>query len=341
MNEVAESLLKVRGLTKVFSSGLFSQKRKVYAVRGVDMDIAAGATFGLVGESGSGKTTVGRLIARLIDATSGTIEFDGYDFGAMEGSNLRLARRDMQVIFQDPLRSLNPRMTVRQLIEEPFRLHGFENEAERTKLVLAAVEEVGLSESALSRFPHEFSGGQRQRIAIARALALKPKLIVADEPTSSLDVSVQAQVLNLMKRLQKQHGVAYLFISHDLNVVRFMSDQIGVMYLGELVEVGSADAVFTQPKHPYTRSLLEAVPTIHDSPGRGELSLLKGEPPTPTELIQGCPFSSRCPDVLEVCRTVAPPVVQFEYQLARCHLYGGESGVVLETHPIGGLDVEA
>jgi oligopeptide/dipeptide ABC transporter ATP-binding protein len=313
-----EALLRVRGLEKTFKTGGLLDRTEVHAVRGVDLTIHEGQTFGLVGESGSGKTTVGRLIARLIDPTSGTIDFHGEDLGGLKGAALRAARRQVQMIFQDPLRSLNPRMTIGKLLEEPFRLHDLQ--ADRRTVILDALREVGLSPSALGRYPHEFSGGQRQRIAIARALILKPRLIIADEPTSSLDVSVQAQVLNLMKRLQKSHGMAFLFISHDLNVVRYMSDQIGVMYLGEIVEVGPSDAMFRDPKHPYTASLVDAVPTVHDFE-RGSGPILRGEPPSPTSQIPGCAFSTRCPRVMDMCRSLAPPTVKLGIRTVSCHLY--------------------
>ena len=292
----------------------------MHAVRGVDIDIAAGQTFGLVGESGSGKTTVGRLVARLIDPTSGSIEFDGIDSAATTGDTLRRLRKDVQMIFQDPLRSLSPRMTVAQLLEEPIRLHPTAERSDRKQLILDSLEEVGLGEFVLSRYPHEFSGGQRQRIAIARALLLRPKLIIADEPTSALDVSVQAQVLNLMRRLQKTHNIAYLFISHDLSVVRFMSDRIGVMYLGEIVEVGPATRVFSDPRHPYTKSLLDAVPTIRDF-GRAIEVGLRGEPPSLTDEVVGCAYSTRCPDVMDLCRSESPRSIGVDGRTVKCHLY--------------------
>lgn len=319
-------LLRVRGLEKRFTTGGFLGRTEVHAVRGVDLDIWEGQTFGLVGESGSGKTTVGRLIARLIDPSAGSIDFDGVDFALLKGAGLRTARRQVQMIFQDPLRSLNPRMTVAQLMEEPFRLHDLGSD--RQQVIQDTLREVGLTPSALGRYPHEFSGGQRQRIAIARALIMKPKLIIADEPTSALDVSVQAQVLNLMKRLQESHGIAFLFISHDLNVVRYMSDRIGVMYLGEIVEEGSSEALFRNPKHPYTGSLIEAVPTVHDFERRTG-TVLRGELPDPTSVISGCAFSTRCPDVMEICRSVVPPIVDLDGRSVRCHLHGVISTAVV------------
>lgn len=325
-----KALLQVRGLEKTFKTGGFLDRTEVQAVRGVDLTIYPGQTYGLVGESGSGKTTVGRLLARLIDPTSGTIDFDGQDFAVLKGTQLRTARRQVQMIFQDPLRSLNPRMTIGQLLEEPFRLHDFN--ADRRTVILDALHEVGLNSSMLGRYPHEFSGGQRQRIAIARALILKPKLIIADEPTSALDVSVQAQVLNLMKRLQKTHGMAVLFISHDLNVVRYVSHQIGVMYLGKIVEVGPAQAVFGEPKHPYTASLVAAVPTVHDFE-RGSGPILRGEPPSPTGKIPACAFSTRCPSVMDICWTVPPPTVTDGGRSVSCHLYETrDAGTVAANH---------
>ncbi len=328
------ALLQVRGLVKNFKTGGLFDRTEVQAVRGIDLSIHSGQTYGLVGESGSGKTTVGRLVARLIDPTSGTIDFDGQDFAVLKGAALRSARRQVQMIFQDPLRSLNPRMTIGQLLEEPFRLHDLEAGAERRASILRALNEVGLTSSALDRYPHEFSGGQRQRIAIARALILKPKLIIADEPTSSLDVSVQAQVLNLMKRLQQLHGMAFLFISHDLNVVRYMSDQIGVMYLGEIVEVGPADALFRDPKHPYTASLVDAVPTVHDF-DRESGAVLRGEPPSPTSFIPGCAFSTRCPSVMDICRSVAPRNLDIGDRSVSCHLYDTLDAGAVAPNPRG------
>jgi ABC-type glutathione transport system ATPase component len=258
-------LVEVRDVVKVFPAGesIFGPAhREVRAVDGVSLDISAGETLGLVGESGSGKSTLGRLILRLIEPTSGSVHFDGHDVLAASGRELRRLRRDMQIIFQDPFGSLDPRMRVEQIITEPLVIHGEGNAAARRARAADLIKAVGLDASALARYPHEFSGGQRQRIGIARALALRPRFIVADEPASALDVSVGAQIINLLARLQRELGLTYLFISHAMPLVRYISGRIAVMYRGKLVEVGQTEQITSAPRHPYTRSLLAATPEI-------------------------------------------------------------------------------
>jgi oligopeptide/dipeptide ABC transporter ATP-binding protein len=319
--ERSDALVSVTALTKEFASGSsWRKQRPIYAVRAVDITIEHGQTLGLVGESGSGKSTVGRLLAGLVAPTSGDIEIDGIRVSNLAKHDVMRLRRTVQVIPQDPLRSLNPRMTVEQLVEEPFRLHRIGDGPHRARAIVQALDEVGLGRSALKRYPHEFSGGQRQRIAIARALALKPKLIIADEPTSALDVVVQANVLNLMKDLQSLHEVAYLFISHDLHVVEFMSDVMGVMYLGEIVETGGSKDMFESPKHPYTEGLLSAVPSLTRAEPSGA-TMLRGEIPSPTDIPQGCGFRSRCPKAMDVCASDSPTVRRDGASSVRCHLY--------------------
>ncbi|CAN7657382.1 ABC transporter ATP-binding protein [Neorhizobium sp. LjRoot104] len=302
-------VLEVRGLSKSFKA--------VKAVRNVSFSIAKGRTFGIVGESGSGKSTTARLVLRLIDPTTGDIRFQGVDLAAMRQEELRRQRRHMQMIFQDPFGSLNGRMTVRETLTEPQLVHGIGAPASRAEVARNLLAEVGLPSSALDRFPHEFSGGQRQRIAIARALATNPELIVADEPVSALDVSVQAQVLNLMRDLQDRHGTTMLFISHDLRVVQFMCDEIAVMYLGEIVEQGPRDRIYGAPAHPYTQALLASAP----GKGAGKRARLSGEIPSAHAVPSGCAFRTRCPHAHERC-AIEPPVMRQldDGQQAACHL---------------------
>lgn len=269
----------------------------VYAVDGVSLTVRRGETYGLVGESGCGKTTLGRALLRLVEPTGGRVEFDGVDIGTLKGERMRRLRRRMQMVFQDPLSSLDPRQSVESLLVEGMRAHGLDTDRERTRARLKELlASVGLPENALRRYPHEFSGGQRQRIGIARALALQPDLIVADEPVSALDVSVQAQVLNLLEELQDEFGLTYLVIAHDLAVVRHISDRIGVMYLGSLVEEADSEALYEQPLHPYTKALLSAVPVpdpvVEDT---REQILLSGDLPSPAAPPSGCRFHTRCP----------------------------------------------
>jgi len=323
MPDFEEPLLQVRNLKKYFPirRGVFSRVAAyVRAVDDISFDIKKGETFGLVGESGCGKTTAGRAILRLVEPDSGEIRFDGIDLLKLGSTALRQKRRDMQIIFQDPYASLNPRMTIRSIVGEPFAIHGMAKGAERDQQVAMLLKTVGLDPAVMNRYPHEFSGGQRQRIGIARALALKPKLIVADEPVSALDVSIQAQVINLLADLQDQFGLTYLFISHGIPVIEHISDRIGVMYLGKLVEVGSSDQICLAPKHPYTQALLSAVP-VPDPSAKKQRIILKGDVPTPINPPSGCRFHTRCPIAVDRCKTEEPPLRFLkDSRLAACHL---------------------
>jgi oligopeptide/dipeptide ABC transporter ATP-binding protein len=304
-------LLSVRGLSKTF--------KKVQAVRNLSFDIRKGRTFGIVGESGSGKSTTARLVLRLIEPSAGAIAFSGSDIGKLGADALRRRRRDMQMIFQDPFGSLNPRMTVGETLREPQMVHGIGTPAEQERRARLLLADVGLPENAYHRFPHEFSGGQRQRIAIARALATEPAFIVADEPVSALDVSVQAQVLNLLKDLQARHATTMLFISHDLRVVRFMCDDIAVMYLGQIVEQGPRDSIYETPRHPYTQALLASLPGMkRNGPKR---TALGGEIPSAHAVPMGCAFRTRCPLAHERCAVETPAMkVLGDSHRAACHL---------------------
>lgn len=278
---------------------------RVYAVNDVSFVLAPGETLGIVGESGCGKTTLGRALVRLIEPTAGAVRFEGHTLVEGSRAELKALRRNMQMVFQDPYTSLNPRRSIERTLEEPLLLHGVRDASERTRTVAQLMDTVGLRKSDLPKYPHEFSGGQRQRIGIARALVLDPKLVIADEPVSALDVSIQSQVLNLLVELQQQRGLTYIFISHDLTVVKYISDRVGVMYLGRLVELASADAIYEQPKHPYTRALLAALP-IPDPTRRNRGEPLEGDVPNPSAPPPGCAFHTRCPHVIDRCRTELP-----------------------------------
>jgi peptide/nickel transport system ATP-binding protein len=323
MPDVSAPLLNVQHLKKYFPihRGVFARVAAyVKAVDDVSFAIRKGETFGLVGESGCGKTTAGRAILRLLEPDGGTIRFDGDDLLSLGKEELRRKRRDMQIIFQDPYASLNPRMTVRTIVGEPFAIHGIASGSERDDRVRELLRTVGLDPSVMSRYPHEFSGGQRQRIGIARALALKPKLIVADEPVSALDVSIQAQIINLLADLQQQLGLTYLFISHAIPVIEHISTRIGVMYLGKLVEVGTSQQICTSPKHPYTQALLSAVP-IPDPAAKKQRVVLRGDVPTPINPPSGCRFHTRCPIAVDRCKLEEPPLRQVaDGRDVACHL---------------------
>jgi oligopeptide/dipeptide ABC transporter ATP-binding protein len=318
-------LLRVEGLEKHFpvTRGLVFQKQvgSVKAVDGVDFTLAAGETLGVVGESGCGKSTMARCVARLLEPTGGTIIFDGQDITHLDRASMRPVRRDMMMVFQDPYASLNPRKRVGQIVAEPLEVHGVGGDNERKRRVQELLEIVGLNPEHYNRFPHEFSGGQRQRIGIARALAINPKLIICDEPVSALDVSVQAQILNLLKDLQDDFGLTYIFIAHDLNVVRHISDRVMVMYLGRAVEVGSRDELYQTPKHPYTGALLSAVPIADPELGRSRKQvILEGDVPSPLNPPEACRFHPRCPRFVDgKCNVDTPELVRHGDHLAACH----------------------
>ncbi|MFJ6850083.1 ABC transporter ATP-binding protein [Streptomyces sp. NPDC091271] len=327
----SEPLLKVDGLVKHFPITKGVLKRKVGAVQAVDgltFDVRPGETLGVVGESGCGKSTMGRLVTRLLEPTGGKVEFQGRDITHMSAGRLRPMRRDIQMIFQDPYGSLNPRHTVGGIIGTPFRLQGVNPEGGVKAEVQRLLELVGLNPEHYNRYPHEFSGGQRQRIGIARALALKPKLVVADEPVSALDVSIQAQVVNLLDDLQEELGLTYMIIAHDLSVIRHVSDRIAVMYLGKIVELADRTSLYEAPMHPYTKALMSAVP-VPDPRRRGAKSdriLLKGDVPSPISPPTGCRFHTRCWKATQVCKTTEPPLLQLKtgHQVACHHPENGE-----------------
>jgi oligopeptide/dipeptide ABC transporter ATP-binding protein len=317
-------LLNVRGLVKHFPvrRGFFGrQTAKVHAVDDVSFTLGENETLGLVGESGCGKSTTGFSILRLIEPTAGEVWFKGENILALDSGRLRVLRRQMQIVFQDPFGSLNPRLTVERIVEEPLLNHEVLNGGERRDRVVEALKMVGLLPEHMGRFPHEFSGGQRQRICIARALVLNPSMIVGDEPVSALDVSVRAQVLNLMVTLQRRLNLSYLFISHDLAVIRYVSHRVGVMYLGEIVELADAATIYKNPLHPYTVALLSAVPIPDPRRARNRI-ILGGDVPSPLNPPPGCRFNPRCPKAMPICREEPPKLrtVQ-ENHIVRCHLY--------------------
>lgn len=302
-------LLKVRNLKKYFP--VENSDEVVKAVDDVSFNILAGETLGLVGESGCGKSTIGRCILRLIEPTSGEIIFENKNILKLNKEELRLLRRQMQIIFQDPYSSLNPRLSVYSIVSEPLKIHGIGTESERKEIVADLLRKVGLDPAYMDRYPHEFSGGQRQRIGIARAIALKPKLIVCDEPVSALDVSVQAQVINLLQDLQNEFGLTYLFISHGLAIVQHISDRVAVMYLGKIVEIASSKRLYENPLHPYTKALLSAIP-IPDPKKRRERIILQGDVPTPINPPSGCRFRNRCPIAVKECAEQVPVLREIE-----------------------------
>jgi oligopeptide/dipeptide ABC transporter ATP-binding protein len=320
-----QPLVRVRDVKKYFpiTQGIIFQREvgRVHAVDGVSLDVFPGETLGIVGETGCGKSTLARLICRLLDVTEGTIEFDGQDITHLKGDRLRQLRREIQMIFQDPYSSLNPRKRVGAIIGDPFEIHGLADGKERKKRVQELMEVVGLNPEHYNRFPAEFSGGQRQRIGVARALALRPKLVICDEPVSALDVSIQAQVINLLEDLQDEFHLTYVFIAHDLSVVRHVSDRVGVMYLGKVVELADAGRLYTEPKHPYTGALLSAIPVPDpDQAQKRERVILVGDVPSPIDPPSGCRFHPRCPKAQERCVHEEPPLEpKVSGDLAACH----------------------
>ncbi|MGG3279465.1 ABC transporter ATP-binding protein [Paenibacillus solani] len=324
MNETP--LLEVKNLQKSFTikKGFFGTTKQLRAVDGISFAIHKGETFSLVGESGCGKSTTGRLVTRLLTPNSGEVLFNGTDISGYNENQMRPLRKNMQMVFQDPYASLNPRMKVKELVAEPLLIHTKLSTKERDKLACELLETVGLNSFHAERYAHEFSGGQRQRIGIARALSVRPDLIVADEPVSALDVSIQSQVLNLLQDLQEEYGLTYLFISHDLSVVEHISDRIGVMYLGALVETADKDTLYERPLHPYTQALLSSVP-VPDPKQKKERIILKGDLPSPVNPPTGCRFHTRCPSCMEVCKQITPVFREVEpgHQVA-CHLYDEE-----------------
>ncbi|RTR36393.1 dipeptide ABC transporter ATP-binding protein [Robertmurraya yapensis] len=317
------TLLEVKNLKKYYeiSQGLFKPKVVVKAVDNVSFSIKKGETFALVGESGCGKSTTGKTLLRLTGTTSGEILYKGKDLLALSAEKMRSLRAEMQMVFQDPYASLNPKMTIKQILMEPLRVHNKFQPEERLEKILKILEIVGLSKEHLDRHPNEFSGGQRQRIGIARAVILNPDFIVADEPVSALDVSVQSQVINLMLELQKEFGLTYLFISHDLSVVEHMTDRVAVMYLGKIVELVDTEELFANPKHPYTQALISAVPASHPKEVK-ERIVLKGDVPNPANPPSGCTFHTRCPFAMDICKSVVPALTEIESgHITSCHLY--------------------
>jgi oligopeptide/dipeptide ABC transporter ATP-binding protein len=321
---MTEPLLRVSNLEKKFpiQRGMFKRTvGHIHAVDGISFEIAAGETLGLVGESGCGKSTTARLILRLLDPTAGEIFFDGKEIHAMSREEIRAVRKDMQIVFQDPYASLNPRMTVRQIVAEPLIVHGMAKDDSDPR-VDEMIELCGLSREFGNRYPHEFSGGQRQRVGIARALVTRPKLVVLDEPVSALDVSVQAQILNLLDDLREKFGFSYLFVAHDLSVVSHISARVAVMYLGKIVEIGTREEIFNNPKHPYTKALISAVPLANPKQERIRKTsriVLTGDVPSPANPPSGCRFRTRCWKAQEACATTEPALITLGKQQVACH----------------------
>jgi oligopeptide/dipeptide ABC transporter ATP-binding protein len=319
-------IINVEDLSKYFpvKAGPFMKRGSLKAVDGVTFSVKQGKVFSLVGESGCGKSTVARLVLKLMNPTGGQVLFRGNNVSEMKGESLRTFRKSVQIIFQDPFASLNPRMTVSATLSEPLKIHAIVPKSEIRERVVSLLNSVGLQADALDRYPHEFSGGQRQRICIARALAVSPEVIVADEPLSALDVSIQAQVLNILQDLKKESNISFLFISHDLRVVQYFSDEVGVMYLGKIVENAAAEDLFEKPLHPYTEVLLSSAPKI--KPDRRKRTLLKGDVPSPVEIPAGCPFHPRCPKRFDPCDKIVPKLEApadrgFSGRLVSCHLW--------------------
>jgi len=322
VTDTAKILLEVKDLKMHFpvNKSLFSKKQFVKAVDGVSFEIREGETLGLVGESGCGKSSLGRTVVKMYEPTSGEILFDGKDVTSLRGAELKQFRKDAQLIFQDPYASLDPRMTVGEIIKEPMVIHGlYASDAEREQRVEELLQIVGLKPDHIRRYPHELSGGQRQRISIARTLALEPKFIVCDEPISALDVSIQAQIINLLKKIQQETGIAYLFVAHDLSVVKHISNRIAVMYLGHIVEIGSSNDIYCSPKHPYSIALLSAVPIPDSVEGKRKVRIpLHGEVPSPLNPPEGCPFCTRCPHADDRCRKERPQLHEVAGRQVAC-----------------------
>lgn len=320
-----DNLLELKNLKKYYPvrKGLFSNNKGVVrAVDDISISIKKGETFGLVGESGCGKSTLSRTLLKLIEPDEGKIIFEGKDITGLNNRQMRPYRRDMSMIFQKPYASINPRESVREIISAPFVVHKMLTKADMDKKVMELMDLVGLSNNYLNRYPHEFSGGQRQRIVIARALALNPKLIVCDEPVSALDVSIQSQILNLLMDLQREFKLTYVFVSHDLSVVNYMADRVGVMYLGSILEQADSKEMYSNPKHPYTQALLSAIPEP-DMKSKKERIILKGDIPNPASPPIGCKFSSRCSHVMEICKKERPELKDLgSDHVVACHLYG-------------------
>jgi len=319
------ALVRTENLTKEFAAGsaglLGGNKLTVKAVTEVNLQVVAGETIGLVGESGSGKSTLGRLILRLIEPTSGRVFFEGRDLSTLSRSELRHLRRNMQLVFQDPYASLNPRMRVRSIVGEGIEIHRLARGKEKLDRIAELLKMVGMSPDAMTRYPHEFSGGQRQRIGIARALAVKPRFLVLDEPVSALDVSIQAQIINLLQDLQEQLRLTYLFIAHDLRVVEHISNRVAIMYLGKIVELATRDEIYSAPHHPYTRALLSAIPSVNPA-AKPERVKLSGEVPSPVHPPSGCSFHPRCPYAKDICRTTEPLLERGQSGHAvACHVF--------------------
>ena len=323
--KASEPILKVRNLKKYFPvGGIGKNKKYLRAVDDVSFDVYPGRTVGIVGESGCGKTTMGRTILRLYSVTGGDVKFNGYDLGKMKARELRKIRPQIQMIFQDPYSSLSHRLTVGEIIGEAVREHRIVPPSEYKKYILEVMQKCGLQPQYFERYPHEFSGGQRQRICIARALALKPKLVICDEPVSALDVSIQAQIINLLKSLQEKDGIAYIFISHDLSVVEHISDEVGVMYLGSMAEYGKTEDIFERPLHPYTEALFSAVP-VPDPDYKMNRIILKGDIPSPADPPLGCKFHTRCEKCMEICQREEPVFREYAPgHYVACHLYDEE-----------------